>query len=103
MNIPQLVNANEVISLTKIELALTDGKTFTGEDFSTIASDKLFEGYSSEFIESWCLDGVECEMLSPNKSWRKGKVKISLEFIPNESDEYEPPLDEIRREMQNQS
>jgi hypothetical protein len=49
------------------------------------------------------LDGVECEMLSPNKSWRKGKVKISLEFIPDESDEYESPLDEIRREMQNQS
>ncbi|MEB3174383.1 MAG: KGK domain-containing protein [Cyanobacteriota bacterium] len=42
-------------------------------------------------------EGVECEVLAPGKPWRKGKIKVSFEFIP---DEPESPLDDIRRDME---
>lgn len=47
---------------------------------------------------------LECEILKlGSNNWKKGKVRIniSLEFCPDESEipEYESPLDEIRREM----
>lgn len=56
----------------------------------------------------WINEGLECEVLNLGATqWKKGKVriKISLEFCPDELEipEYQSPLDEIRREMQNQS
>ena len=56
----------------------------------------------------WIDEGLECEVLNLGANqWKKGKVriKISFEFCPDEPkiSEYESPLDEIRREMQNQS
>jgi hypothetical protein len=56
----------------------------------------------------WIDEGVDCEVLNLGANqWKKGKVriKISFEFCPDEPEisEYESPLDEIRREMQNQS
>jgi hypothetical protein len=56
----------------------------------------------------WIDEGVECEVLNLGANqWKKGKIriKISFEFCPDEPavSEYESPLDEIRREMQNQS
>ena len=56
----------------------------------------------------WIDEGVQCEVLNLGANqWKKGKVriKISFEFCPDEPEisEYESPLDEIRREMQNQS
>jgi hypothetical protein len=56
----------------------------------------------------WIDEGLECEVLNVGANrWKKGKVriKISFEFCPGEPEisEYESPLDEIRREMQNQA
>jgi hypothetical protein len=52
----------------------------------------------------WINEGLRCEILKlGSNKWKKGKVriKISLEFCPDEPEisEYESPLDEIRREM----
>ena len=49
----------------------------------------------------WINEGLECEVLNIGSDrWKKGKVriKITLEFCPDESEipEYESPLDEIR-------
>jgi len=49
-------------------------------------------------------EGLECEILKlGSNNWKQGKarINISLEFCPDESEipEYESPLDEIRREM----
>lgn len=38
--------------------------------------------------------GVSCEVLRPGANWQKGKVRIRLEFCP---DEPESPLDDIRQ------
>ncbi len=37
-------------------------------------------------MEKWCIKGVPCEVLTPNQGWKKGKVKITLEFCPDELD-----------------
>lgn len=42
-------------------------------------------------------DGAKCEVLFPDgKGWKKGKVRLSLEFIPEEIDS---PLDELREKL----
>ena len=38
--------------------------------------------------------GLSCEVLRPGANWQKGKVRIRLEFCP---DEPESPLDDIRQ------
>lgn len=49
-------------------------------------------------------DGIQCEILGTSyPAWVQGKLiaKVVLEFIPDEQPESTSPLDEIRREMQN--
>lgn len=42
--------------------------------------------------ERWLEEGINCEVISPGKSWRKGRVRISLEFYPDESNSIEIPI-----------
>ncbi|MEG3439087.1 KGK domain-containing protein [Pannus brasiliensis CCIBt3594] len=57
--------------------------------------------YTLDLIE----EGVPCEILKANSSgWQKGKLKIrvSVEFYPDEPESIEPPpspLDDIRQSM----
>lgn len=74
---------------------------------------------STNIGESWIREGVEGSVLFTNENgWRKGKVKIVLEFIPDEESTpppepeathpvlsqnllppYEPNLDDLRKEL----
>jgi hypothetical protein len=60
--------------------------------------------------DAWFYKGVECEVLGLTQGWQKGKVRISIEFCPDEpeltdsskenaeaSSQPESPLDDIRR------
>lgn len=52
-------------------------------------------------IRSWFFQGEECEILRAGSSgWQKGKLKINvtLEFIPDESED-PSPLDDVRQEL----
>lgn len=41
-------------------------------------------------------EGIDCEILRPNASWQKGRIRISLEFCPNEPEvEVIPVSDEL--------
>ncbi|MBW4489117.1 MAG: hypothetical protein KME12_15115 [Trichocoleus desertorum ATA4-8-CV12] len=40
--------------------------------------------------------GIECNFLQPGADWKKGRIKMSIEFIP---DETESPLDDIRQHI----
>ena len=56
----------------------------------------------------WFAEGVDCQILKAGSDgWKKGKLKIRVivEFNPDEPEilEYQSPLDEIRREMQQNS
>lgn len=55
--------------------------------------------------KKWIEEGLDCEILKlGDSSWKKGKVrvKMTIEFLPDEPEisEYQSPLDEIRREIQ---
>jgi hypothetical protein len=53
--------------------------TFKVSEFMTILHSKLEE-------ESLFSEGIDCEVLSPGKQWRKGKIQLRLEFCPDEED-----------------
>lgn len=89
----QLLNDNDVISVEDVNKVFISHKTFTLEEFLQATFKKFF---GDEVGKRWLFEGVPCQTLSPGKSWRKGKVKITIEFI---ADEPESPLDEIRREI----
>ena len=89
----QLLDSNDVISVEGKDKILISHKTFTLEEFLQTVFDKWF---CNDVGKKWIFDGTPCQILSPGKPWRTGKVKITLEFI---ADEPESPLDEIRREI----
>jgi len=53
----------------------------------------------------WAEDGVECEVIgSKIGGWKKGRVRVCLEFIPDEPEpkpveEPESPLDDLRQQV----
>ena len=53
--------------------------TFKVSEFLTIMQSKLPE-------EKLFTDGMDCEVLSAGKAWRKGKIRLRLEFCQNEPD-----------------
>jgi hypothetical protein len=42
-------------------------------------------------IESWVSEGINCEILRPGEGWQKGKVRLQVQFIPDELDEPSSP------------
>ena len=77
-----------------------------------ILIDKQIKAYRSHEIPtnfSHIVDGGNARILKGNSSegWKNGKLqfKMILEFIPDEPEipEYKSPLDDIRREMQQNS
>ena len=67
-------------------------------------------GMPNVSLKEWFFSGVSCELLIPNKDWKKGQVmiKIFVEFCPDEPDKEESteeikknisesPLDDIRK------
>ncbi|MBD1995878.1 KGK domain-containing protein [Leptolyngbya sp. FACHB-541] len=70
---------------------------------------EAIQNHTGEHKE-WLGEGMDCEVLSLNQGWQKGKVRWSLEFCPDEPDltnpsgendetssQPESPLDDIRR------
>ncbi len=102
--IRKLLNGDDIISVSSSrDVILLGNKTFKVQEMMEELTIRI-KNEPEDSVNKWCLNGVECEVLTPNKIWRKGKVKISLEFIPDEPEmnEIESPLDDIRQSM-NQS
>lgn len=95
MNRPQILDSEDVISVADSDkiVAIINHKTFTVQELLGAFFSKWL---NNDVGKKWLFEGTECQYLAPGKLWKKGKIKISLEFIP---DEAESPLDEIRREM----
>ena len=51
--------------------------TFKVSEFMTVMQSKLVD-------EKLFSDGMDCELLSAGKNWRKGKLRMRLEFSPSE-------------------
>ena len=71
------------------------------------------DGLTSQMLTDWISKGIPCEVLQADRvGWQYGKVKISLEFIPDEPEPQEvallpsgepakpeSPLDDLRAEL----
>ncbi|MBD2119435.1 KGK domain-containing protein [Trichocoleus sp. FACHB-262] len=89
----QVLSDTEVISVEEADQIVVSHTTFkAGEFLELLQRDYLY----SDETEGWLNQGISCGVLSPSKGWRKGKVKISLAFCP---DEVESPLDDIRQQI----
>ncbi|MEH1920412.1 KGK domain-containing protein [Nostoc sp.] len=51
-------------------------------------------------------EGFECCVLIPGQQWRTGKIRVSLEFCPDEIEDYRldikqenSPLDDLRQQL----
>lgn len=88
----RILDSNAVLSVAREDNILINHPTYKVKELL----DAIGHQIDHKKRERWCIEGVSCEVLSPNQSWRKGKVKICLEFIP---DEIESPLDSVREEI----
>ncbi len=94
MNKPVKLDLLDVVSVPETK-RLIDASTFKVIEMSVRLarmSEHLRKGLFGEFndqlLKEWSDTGVECEVLKMDgRSWQKGKVRISLEFIPDEEDE----------------
>jgi KGK domain len=78
----------DVVSLMVSSKKVTAGTTFmVGEFANTIG--ELIKQKTSAPHEEWARDGIECLVLQPGSGWAKGRVRISLEFIPEVEEEEE--------------
>ncbi|MDV2998819.1 MAG: hypothetical protein N5P05_000425 [Chroococcopsis gigantea SAG 12.99] len=88
-----LMNGNDVISLNNHDDKTWIGHhTFKTEEFLNNLSHKV-DG-NREKQKRWITEGVDCTVLTPNQGWQKGKIRLSVEFVP---DSVESPLHEIRQ------
>ncbi len=77
--------ASEFEALQEHDVISTSGSnlmfqcTFKVNEYMTLLQSKLEE-------ETLFHEGIECEVLSPGKSWRKGKIQLRLEFCPEDGD-----------------
>lgn len=96
-----------------------NNRTFTVSEFIAAFMPIVKEKSApwTEDKEKWFSEGLDCKILKPGaKRWRRGKVRISLEFEPEELEVVEAPansdsqasklispLDDIRQMMNENS
>lgn len=79
------LHINDVLWL-EVKRSPTEQTTNTVEEISQAICEKPIGN-------AWVRDGVECSVLFENESgWRKGKVRIVLEFVPDDEPESEPEV-----------
>ncbi|MBW4489114.1 MAG: hypothetical protein KME12_15100 [Trichocoleus desertorum ATA4-8-CV12] len=87
---------SEVISVNSSDQIVIAHTTFKVYEFIKVLKESFFGRIAEEITKKWLIEGMSCEVLSPGKGWRKGKVKLGLVFCPDESDS---PLDDIRQQI----
>jgi hypothetical protein len=101
----------EIVSVESSEKILLKQPTYKVNEFleELINLIKRYEGFT-EAKMNWFTEGISCEVLKlDGKGWRKGKIRLALEFCPDEAEIEEPSsnnsdiqasessLDDIRR------
>lgn len=106
------LESDDVISVNSNRI-LVNNPTFIVSEFRAALREMTLSYLKSLYKEQegWFGEGINCKILKPGaKGWQKAKVRISLEFCPDEPDveetptsnqletsKLESPLDEIRR------
>ncbi|TAF09394.1 MAG: hypothetical protein EAZ77_05125 [Nostocales cyanobacterium] len=100
---------SDVVTLPK-EKSPLGASSFKVSEMSAFLAATI-RNYINKNLTGWDEAGIECEILQVSGGgWRKGRVRISLEFIPDEPQQeavllppskIESPLDDLRAELLN--
>lgn len=86
---------NDVVSGISEEI-FDSRRTFTGEELLKTLKE-IFNPREEEY--GFFENGIKCKILKPGKNWQKGKIRITLEFCPDEPTQAPSPLDDLRKQM----
>jgi hypothetical protein len=92
-------NSEQWTSISKLKDIVY--KVIINYGISTI-SDYIARTSNFKNSNTWFREGEDCEILRAGSSgWQKGKIKINvtLEFIPDEVEDNQSPLDDMRQEI----
>lgn len=100
MSEPLYLDQNDVLSVNTAEhgWVVISYRTFKAGDFMTELKRYVQGGGTATSL--LFDEGLPCEVLKLCSNWQKGKIKIRLEFCP---DEPISPLDDIRQSLQAES
>lgn len=101
MGEPLYLDKNDVVSVNVKEhgWVAIQYQTYKVGDFICLVLNRFLQG--GDTAKQMVLgEGFPCEVLKPSSNWQKGKVKLRLEFCP---DEPISPLDDIRQSLQAES
>ncbi len=94
------LDPDDVISMQPSASLVPSNATFKINQLKKTLQDRI--GYNTG-IQAWMEDGVECELLSASKGkgWQKGKIRIRIEFVPNEPEPSPDAnfLDDLRKDI----
>ena len=108
---------DDVVSVYSDQILVTN-HTFTISEFIAAMLTLIkAQGGWTELKEMWFREGIDCKILKPGaKSWQRGKIRITLEFEPEELEVAEvteigksadtkvvSPLDDLRQKMPKES
>jgi hypothetical protein len=78
----EYLDGNDVVSM-EANWSLLNTPTFKVSQFTRGFSDR----FGSSTVVNWLGEGVECEVLKAGAEWRKGRIRIRFEFVPDTPDE----------------
>lgn len=95
---------NDVVSIEDFDetaVYVISQRMFKGEEFQEQVIENFLGNQEDPIRKKWEFEGVKCEVLKPGGNWQKGKVrmKITLEFCPDEPTQPPSPLDDLRQQM----
>ena len=104
MNNFEELNSKDVVSLENFDKArinVIPQQMLKVEQFKEQVIKHIIGNWGDQRGEKWQNEGVECEVLKPGGDWQKGKVrmKLTLEFYPDEPTQPTSPLDDLRKQM----
>ncbi|MBW4667215.1 MAG: hypothetical protein KME60_07170 [Cyanomargarita calcarea GSE-NOS-MK-12-04C] len=96
------LNLFDVVSVDKTK-SLVSSTTFKVIEATVNTANRLRDSYGrsqfdSDTINEWGFKGVDCYVLQADgEGWKKGKVRLSLAFIPDETEEIDeqPPSTQV--------
>ncbi|MCV3215104.1 hypothetical protein OGM63_16555 [Plectonema radiosum NIES-515] len=100
------LNDDDVVSMSE-EDNLLDGQTSKISEIMSKIMNVLDRHHQTEICEKWVESGVDCQLLQvQGGGWKKGKIRIRLEFVSNEeqsspkgTDRLGSELDEFRTKL----
>jgi hypothetical protein len=104
MNNFEELNKNDVVSIENFDenaVYIISQQMLKVEQFQKQVIENFLGNEEDKIRKKWEDEGVKCEVLKPRGNWQKGKVrmKITLEFCPDEPTQPASPLDDIRKQI----